>query len=104
MYFSGSSLANIGGSYVFVLASGFTLSAMWYVALKLALLALSENSSRYRQLTQIYRELTVQKMMTRNSISSGPTVFYRESTYNLIHCEHMVLTLHSCGPWVVFWR
>lgn len=42
MYFSGSSLANIGGSYVIVLASGFTLSAMWYVALKLALFALSK--------------------------------------------------------------
>lgn len=40
MYFYGSSIANIGGSYVIVLASGFALSAMWYVALKLALLAL----------------------------------------------------------------
>lgn len=42
MYFYGSSIANIGGSYVIVLASGFALSAMWYVALKLALLALSK--------------------------------------------------------------
>lgn len=37
MYFYGSSIANIGGSYVTVLASGFALSAMWYVALNLAL-------------------------------------------------------------------
>lgn len=42
MYFYGSSIANIGGSYVIVLASSFALSAMWYVALKLALLALSK--------------------------------------------------------------